>query len=78
MVGFFTIDDRGRYTRKIASLQHLTDKIFTLRIERHNLNLRHHIKRNARKTLCFSCSFAIHEKVIGAYIEKHNYDVFES
>ncbi|WP_241900266.1 IS1 family transposase, partial [Erwinia sp. OLMTSP26] len=29
------------------------------------------IKRLARKTICFSRSVEIHEKVIGAFIEKH-------
>ncbi|OZI14911.1 hypothetical protein CE195_05395, partial [Sodalis-like symbiont of Philaenus spumarius] len=28
-------------------------------------------KRLARKTICFSRSVEIHEKVIGAFIEKH-------
>ncbi|AHA65876.1 Transposase [Shigella dysenteriae 1617] len=31
----------------------------------------HHIKRLARKTICFSRSVEIHEKVIGTFIEKH-------
>ncbi|OZI14512.1 hypothetical protein CE195_08205, partial [Sodalis-like symbiont of Philaenus spumarius] len=29
------------------------------------------IKRLARKMISFSCSVEIHEKVIGAFIEKH-------
>ncbi|EFU95472.1 hypothetical protein HMPREF1602_04145 [Escherichia coli 907889] len=31
---------------------------------------RSHIKRLDRKTICFSCSVEIHEKVIGSFIEK--------
>ncbi|OZI15399.1 IS1 family transposase, partial [Sodalis-like symbiont of Philaenus spumarius] len=50
---------------------HLTGKIFTQRIERNNLTLRTRIKRLARKTICVSRSVEIHEKVIGACIEKH-------
>ncbi|ELZ5346173.1 IS1 family transposase, partial [Escherichia coli] len=46
-------------------------KIFTQRIERNNLTLRTRIKWLARKTLCFSRSVELHEKVIGAFIEKH-------
>ncbi|KIC99888.1 transposase, partial [Hafnia alvei] len=29
------------------------------------------IKRLARKTICFSRSIELHEKVTGAFIEKH-------
>ncbi|AHA64626.1 Transposase [Shigella dysenteriae 1617] len=49
--------------------KHLTGKIFTQRIERNNLTLRTRIKRLARKTICFSRSVEIHEKVIGTFIE---------
>ncbi|AHA68781.1 Transposase [Shigella dysenteriae 1617] len=35
------------------------------------LTLRTRIKRLARKTICFSRSVEIHEKVIGTFIEKH-------
>ncbi|EDW2325801.1 IS1 family transposase, partial [Salmonella enterica subsp. enterica] len=50
---------------------HLTGKIFTQRIERNNLTQRTRIKRLARQTLCFSRSVELHEKVIGAFIEKY-------
>ncbi|EEZ4662569.1 IS1 family transposase, partial [Escherichia coli] len=59
------------YTRALPKEKHLTGKIFTQRIERNNLTLRTRIKRLARKTLCFSRSVELHEKVIGAFIEKH-------
>ena len=49
-------------------------EIFTQRIERHNLNLRTHIKRLARRTICFSKSFEFHEKVIGQDLEMHHYN----
>ncbi|ENF84718.1 IS1 family transposase, partial [Escherichia coli] len=61
----------GSYTRALPKEKHLTGKIFTQRIERNNLTLRTRIKRLARKTLCFSRSVELHEKVIGAFIEKH-------
>ncbi|HBA9264643.1 TPA: IS1 family transposase, partial [Escherichia coli] len=32
---------------------------------------RTHIKRLDRKTICFSCSVEIHEKIIGSFIEKN-------
>ncbi len=52
----------------------LTGKIFTQRIERNNLTLRTRIKRLARKTICFSRSIELHEKVIGAFIERHHFN----
>lgn len=73
-IGFITTDDWGSYDREVPAERHLTGKIFTQRIERHNLNLRTHIKRLARKTICYSRSFEVHEKLIGAYIEKHHYN----
>ncbi|AHA67933.1 Transposase [Shigella dysenteriae 1617] len=59
------------YGREVPKDKHLTGKIFTQRIERNNLTLRTRIKRLARKTICFSRSVEIHEKVIGTFIEKH-------
>jgi insertion element IS1 protein InsB len=44
----------GSYRRQIPKHLHCIGKAFTQRIERHNLNLRTHIKRLARKTICFS------------------------
>ncbi|OZI15587.1 hypothetical protein CE195_00555 [Sodalis-like symbiont of Philaenus spumarius] len=40
-------------------------------MERNNLTLPNRIKRLARKTIGFSRSVEIHEKVIKAFIEKH-------
>ncbi|MGR6756265.1 IS1 family transposase, partial [Aeromonas veronii] len=47
-------------------------------IERNNLTLRTRIKRLARKTICFSRSIELHEKVIGAFIERHHFNCLES
>ncbi|EHX90162.1 putative transposase [Escherichia coli 2729250] len=66
-----TSDDWGSYAREVAKEKHLTGKLFTQRIERNNLTLRTRIKRLARKTICFSRSIELHEKVIGALIEKY-------
>ncbi|EHX1395958.1 IS1 family transposase, partial [Escherichia coli] len=63
--------DWGSYGRVVPKNKHLTGKIFTQRIERNNLTLRTRIKRLAHKTICFSRSVEIHEKVIGAFIDKH-------
>ncbi|SUP81206.1 Insertion element iso-IS1n protein insB [Yersinia pseudotuberculosis] len=66
-----TSDDWGSYRREVLKDNHLTGKIFTQRIERNNLTLRTRLKRLARKTICFSRSLELHEKVIGAFIEKY-------
>jgi len=70
-IGMITSDDWGSYSREIPKDKHLTGKIFTQRIERNNLTLRTRIKRLARKTICFSRSVEIHEKVIGTFIEQY-------
>jgi insertion element IS1 protein InsB len=41
------------------------------KIERKNLNLRTHIKRRNRRTVCFSKNGKIHDNVIGMHIEKY-------
>ena len=66
-----TRDDWGSYAREVPEEKHLTGKIFTQHIERNNLTLRTRIKRLARKTICFSRSIDVHEKVIGSFIEKY-------
>ncbi|WP_210523126.1 MULTISPECIES: IS1 family transposase [Pantoea] len=70
-IGMITSDDWGSYAREVPKDKHLTGKIFTQRTERNNLTLRTRIKRLARRTICFSRSVELHEKVIGAFIEKH-------
>ncbi|HBN1784916.1 TPA: IS1 family transposase, partial [Escherichia coli] len=70
-IGMVTSDDWGSHAREVPKEKHLTGKIFTQRIERNNLTLRTRIKRLARKTICFSRSVELHEKVIGAFIDKY-------
>jgi len=76
--GMITSDNRGSYAREVSKDMHLTGKIFTQRIERNNLTRRTHIKRLTRKTLCFSHAIELHEKVIGAFIEKYMFHSLES
>ena len=71
--GLIITDDWGSYAREIPDQMHLVGKIYTQSIERNNLTLRTRIKRLARKTICFSRSVEIHEKVIGAFIEKYHF-----
>jgi len=66
-VGFITTDDWGSYEREAPQEIHLSGKIFTQRIERHNLNLRSHIKLLARKAIYYSRSFEVRAKMIGTY-----------
>ncbi|HFP4231833.1 TPA: IS1 family transposase [Escherichia coli] len=61
----------GAMHRDLPKEKHLTGRIFTQRIERNNLTLRPRIKRLVSKTLCFSRSVELHEKVIGVFIEKY-------
>ncbi|EOK1276112.1 IS1 family transposase, partial [Escherichia coli] len=70
-IGMLTTDEWGSYTRELPKEKYLTGKIFTQRIERNNLPLRTRIKRLVRRTICFSRSVELHEKVIGAFIEKY-------
>ncbi len=53
--------------------KHLVGESFTQRIERENLTLRNRIKRLNRKTLGYSKSPEMHDKVIGTFIEREYY-----
>lgn len=70
-IGMITCDGWGSYAREVPKDKYLTGKIFTQRIERNNLTLSPRIKRLTRKPICFSRSVELHEKVIGAFIEKY-------
>ncbi|PSW75764.1 IS1 family transposase, partial [Photobacterium damselae] len=48
-------------------------KRYTQRIERTNLTLRSRLKRLVRKTIGFSKSEEMHDKVIGMFIEREFY-----
>lgn len=67
-------DDLGAYERLLpARYAHVVERRQTWKIERRPLNLRTHLKRLSRKTLCFSKSEHVHDNVIGLYIERHYY-----
>ena len=55
--------------------KHITGKLYTQRIERENLNLRNRLKRLNRKTLGYSKSTEMHDKVIGTFIEREYYEL---
>ena len=69
-VTFFCIDHFSAYKALLSDEKHLIGKLYTQRIERANLTLRARIKRLNRKTLGFSKSQEIHDKVIGTFIER--------
>ncbi|ENQ3006340.1 IS1 family transposase, partial [Shigella flexneri] len=52
---------------------HVISKRYTQHIERHNLNLRQHLARLVRKSLSFSKSVELHDKVIGHYLNIKHY-----
>lgn len=68
----FCTDDWESYEKLIPAHHHWIGKQWTQRIERQNLNLRTHLKRLQRRTICFSKSKRMHEAVIKLYIHHHN------
>jgi len=72
----FCTDDWGAYERYLPKGKHLVSKKYTQSIERQNLNFRTRIKRLQRKTICFSKSVEIHDKVIGEFINRMYFQRF--
>lgn len=69
-IRLYCTDAWEAYQSLLPPDQHLITKRYTQSIERQNLNFRTRIKRLARKTLCFSKSIEIHDKVIGEFINQ--------
>ena len=63
---------------RLLSDKHVVGKLYTQRIEREYLNLRTRIKGLARKTICYSRSEEIHDKVIGEYLYLEHYQLISS
>ena len=61
------------YASRLKGKFHVISKRYTQRIERHNLNLRQHLARPGRKSLSFSKSVELHDKVIGYYMTINHY-----
>lgn len=68
----FYTDDWQSYGKCLDPQQHHIGKSGTQGIERCNLNLRIHLKRLQRRTICFSRSPQMHEAVIKLYINYLN------
>ncbi|EIQ15822.1 putative transposase [Shigella flexneri K-315] len=64
---------RPLYESRLKGKLHVISKRYTQRIERHNLNLRQHLARLGRKSLSFSKSVELHDKVIGHYLNIKHY-----
>ena len=63
-------DKAGVYQRHLPPEQHTGGKLTMQKIERKHLTLRTRLKRLARKTLCFSRSFLMHDLLIGLYMNR--------
>lgn len=74
-VRLYCTDDWGAYERLLPEDQHLITKRYTQSIEQQNLNWRTHLKRLARKTICFSKSIEVHNKVVGEYRAKYSFQL---
>jgi len=61
------------YESRLKGKLHVISKRYTQRIERHNLNLRQHLARLGRKSVSFSKSVELHDKVIGHYLNIKHY-----
>ena len=53
--------------------KHIVGKLYTQRIERENLNFRTRLKRLNRRTIGYSKSAEMHDKIIGTFIEREYY-----
>ncbi len=72
-IAFYMTDAWPVYKIRLSATSHVVSKKYTQRIERHNLNLRTHIKRLTRRTICFSKSEEMHDKIIGWYLTIRHY-----
>ncbi|WP_272725732.1 IS1 family transposase, partial [Escherichia coli] len=61
------------YETRLKGKLHVISKLYTRRIVRHNQNLRQNLARLGRKSLSFSKSVELHDKVIGHYLNIKHY-----
>jgi len=69
----FYTDGWGAYRRHLDPRRHVVGKRRTQQLERKHLTLRTRIKRVVRRTICFSKSTAMHEIVIGLFINRFEF-----
>ena len=73
-IDLYYCDAWGAYSRNLPEGRHIIGKAHTGKIERKNLNVRTHIKRLNRKTICFSKNEVVHDTVIGMYIARYYFN----
>jgi insertion element IS1 protein InsB len=61
------------YERHLEAEQHHVGKENTQEIESKHINLRTRIKRLVRRTLCFSKTEQMHDRVIGLFINRYEF-----
>ncbi len=61
------------YEAGLKGKLNVISKRYTQRVERDNLDLRQHLARLVRKSLSFSESVELHDKVIGHYLNIKHY-----
>jgi len=67
----YDTDQWGAYRRHLPPEQHIIGKLPMPKIARKHLTLRTRLKRLARQTPCFSRSAAMHDAVIGLFINQY-------
>ena len=72
---FYCTDDWKPYGSELPEDIHVVTKKLTQSIERTNLTLRTRLKRLTRRTICFSRSKELHDKVIGEFISRMWYQL---
>ncbi len=72
-VAFWCTDGYRAYNGALPTAKHIVGKLYTQRIERENLTLRNRLKRLNRKTLGYSKSPEMHDRIIGTFIEREYY-----
>ncbi len=63
----------GAYERHLEVQKHEVGKHNIHKIESKHINLRTRIKRLARRTICFSKTIAMHDLVIGLFINRYEF-----
>ncbi len=70
---YYCTDNLKTYATELPEKKHVIGKFFTQKIERQNLTLRTRLKRLTRRTICYSRSEELHDKVIGEFINREHY-----
>ncbi len=66
-------DGYRAYNDELPKVKHIVRKLYTQRIECAYLTLRNRLQRFNRKTLGYSKSSEMHDRIIGTYIEREYY-----